>query len=165
MPGRDLLLAGACCLLTAMRLLAAGCGYLEVPPGAAATSVRGAATPVPARALLSPATVPTPTRAPLATPQTPEPQADTDLEQSVADIRVALEQTLRSAALPGLEDLRLVQFDRHHHQALIIATTQGWAAVPPLTSEQLMLTLHRYAASGEQDSEHGEWLIDVFEEE
>ena len=50
-------------------------------------------------------------------------------------------------------------------QALIIATTQGWAAVAPLTTGHLGFTLRRYDAAGAQDPDHGDWLIDVIEAE
>jgi hypothetical protein len=38
-------------------------------------------------------------------------------------------------------------------------------AIPPLTTAELGFTLRRYDARGAQDSEHGAWLIDVFEAE
>jgi len=61
--------------------------------------------------------------------------------------------------------LRIVQFERHQHQPLIIASTQGWRALAPLSSSQLGFTLRRYAPSGAEDPDHGDWMIDVFEAE
>jgi hypothetical protein len=59
----------------------------------------------------------------------------------------------------------VVEFQRHQHQALIIASTQGWAALAPSSTSELGFTLRRYDASGAQDPEHGAWLIDVIEAE
>ena len=61
--------------------------------------------------------------------------------------------------------IRITEFQRHQHQALIIATSQGWAPVAPLTTGQLGFTMRRYDAAGAQDPEHGAWLIDVLEVE
>jgi len=48
---------------------------------------------------------------------------------------------------------------------VIFASTQGWAAVAPLSTSQLGFTLRRYDATGAQDAEHGDWLIDTIEAE
>jgi hypothetical protein len=61
--------------------------------------------------------------------------------------------------------IQVVEFQRHQHQAQIIASTQGWRAVAPLSSNQLGFTLRRYDAAGTQDLDHGDWLIDVFDVE
>jgi len=76
----------------------------------------------------------------------------------------------RSAAARWLrqratEHIRVVEFQRHQHQALIIATTQGWAALAPSSTNELGFTLRRYDAAGAQDPEHGTWQIDVIEAE
>ena len=76
----------------------------------------------------------------------------------------------RSAAARWLrqratEHIRVVEFQRHQHQALIIASTQGWAALAPSSTNELEFTLRRYDAAGAQDPEHGTWLIDVIEAE
>ena len=42
---------------------------------------------------------------------------------------------------------------------------QGWAAVAPLAGGGLGFILRRYDASGAQDPDHGDWLIDVIEAE
>jgi hypothetical protein len=60
--------------------------------------------------------------------------------------------------------IRVVEFQRQH-QALIIATTHGWARSPPSSTNELGFTLRRYDAAGAQDPEHGTWLIDVIEAE
>jgi 1,4-dihydroxy-2-naphthoyl-CoA synthase len=80
------------------------------------------------------------------------------------------EQLERSAAARWLRQratgrIRITDFQRHQRQALVIATTQGWAAVAPLTGGGLGFTLRRYDASGAQDPDHGDWLIDVIEAE
>jgi hypothetical protein len=59
--------------------------------------------------------------------------------------------------------IRLTEFQRHQHQALVIASSQGWSTMAPLTTTELGFTLRRYDASGAQDPEHGTWLVDVFE--
>jgi hypothetical protein len=61
--------------------------------------------------------------------------------------------------------IRITEFGRHHHQALIIASTQGWAAVPPLVGGHLAFTLRRYDISDAQDPENGDWPIHVIETE
>src|SRR5262249_32918682 len=61
--------------------------------------------------------------------------------------------------------IRVVEFQRHQHQALIIASTQGWAALAPSSTNELGFTLRRYDAAGAQDPEHGTWQIDVIEAE
>jgi hypothetical protein len=76
----------------------------------------------------------------------------------------------RSAAAKWLRQratgrIRVVEFQRHQHQALIIASTQGWAALASSSSNELEFTLRRYDAAGAQDPEHGTWLIDVIEAE
>ncbi len=187
--------AGVPSALALVVLMLAGCGYLDEPPRASATSVRVPATALSARVESTPivARPPSPTRTPTA-----QPAENTDVEQSVTDARATFEGVFRTAALPGIEDLlvdtvalaapsggeqlpraaaarwlrqrapgriRITEFQRHQHQALIIAMTQGWAAVAPLTTSQLGLTLRRYDATGAQDPEHGDWLIDVFEAE
>ena len=80
------------------------------------------------------------------------------------------EQLERAAAARWLRQratgrIRIVDFQRHQHQALVIATTQGWAALAPLTGDRLGFTLRTYDASGAQDPDHGDWLIDVIEAE
>lgn len=80
------------------------------------------------------------------------------------------EQLERAAAARWLRQratsrIRIIDFQRHQHQALIIASTQGWSAVPPLAGGQLGFTLRRYDARGAQDPEHGDWLIDAIEAE
>ena len=80
------------------------------------------------------------------------------------------EQLERAAAARWLRQratgrIRITDFQRHQHQALVIATTQGWAAMVPLTGGQLGFTLRRYSTAGDQDPDHGDWLIDVIEAE
>ena len=80
------------------------------------------------------------------------------------------EQLERAAAAGWLRQratgrIRVIDFQRHQHQALVIATTQGWAALPPLTGGGLGFTLRRYDASGAQDPDQGDWLVDVIEAE
>jgi hypothetical protein len=80
------------------------------------------------------------------------------------------EQLERAAAARWLRQratgrIRIIEFQRHQHQALVLATTQGWAAMAPLTEGGLGFTLRRYDASGAQDPDHGDWLIDVIEAE
>lgn len=78
------------------------------------------------------------------------------------------DQLARAAAARWLRQratgsIRIVDFQRHQHQALIVATTQGWAALAPSTTSELGFTLRRYDAAGTQDPEHGTWRIDVIE--
>jgi hypothetical protein len=74
--------------------------------------------------------------------------------------RVAAARWLRQRASGRL---RVVDFVRHQHQALIIATTQGWMAIAPLSTNELGFTLRRYDAAGAQDPDNGDWQIDTLE--
>ena len=180
-------------------LVQTACISVEGSPGAAATSARAAATPVPTRAISTPApgrtATPTPVRARTPTPELP---SETDIEQSVANARATFERVLGSAALPGLEAILLdtvalaapsggeqlsraaaarwhvadqwradgaTDFERHQHQALIIAATQGWAPIAPLSTSELGFMLRRYDGTGAQDPDNGDWLIDTLEAE
>ena len=56
------------------------------------------------------------------------------------------EQLDRAAAARWLRQratsrIRIIDFQRHQHQALVIASTQGWAALAPLTGAGLGFTL------------------------
>jgi hypothetical protein len=72
--------------------------------------------------------------------------------------RAAAARWLRERAQRGV---RLIQFERHHHLPLIVTSSVGWLAKPPLARGRLGLNFHRYAASGVQDPEHGAWKIDT----
>ncbi len=65
---------------------------------------------------------------------------------------------LRRRAGPGL---RLSQFERHHHVALLVAQTEGWPNTPPIVSGRVGFSFHLYDAAGRQDDERGSWKIDV----
>lgn len=65
---------------------------------------------------------------------------------------------LRQRAGPGL---RLSQFERHHHVALLVAQTEGWPSTPPIVSGRVGFSLHLYDAAGRQDEERGSWKIDA----
>jgi hypothetical protein len=65
---------------------------------------------------------------------------------------------LRRRAGPGLH---LTQFERHHHAALLVAQTEGWAGTPPIVIGRVGFAFHLYDPSGRQDDERGRWKIDV----
>jgi hypothetical protein len=70
----------------------------------------------------------------------------------------AAAEWLRQRAGPALH---LKQLQRHHHVAVLAATTEGWA--PPTLPGAGCLTFyfHRYAPAGEIDEDAGDWKIDV----
>lgn len=65
---------------------------------------------------------------------------------------------LREHAGPGLH---IAQVDRSSLSALLEIRTEGWPANAPLTAGRITFNLHKYAAGGTEDDEHGDWRIDV----
>lgn len=65
---------------------------------------------------------------------------------------------LRRRAGPGL---RLMQIERHHHVALLVAQTEGWPNIAPIASGRVGFSFHLYGPTGRQDDEWGSWKVDV----
>ena len=62
-------------------------------------------------------------------------------------------------------NLRLTQFDRHHHVPLLVAVTEGWRSTPPIITGRVGFSFHRYDPAGHQDDQYGQWKVDLISAE
>ncbi len=72
--------------------------------------------------------------------------------------RQAAAAWLRERAGPGI---RIESVERNVLAVMMGVVTEGWPATPPLNAGGVRFNFHRYDASGNQDQERGDWLIDV----